>query len=716
MVEGDDLFNHGYSILTQAMNEQSVAKIQVINNHTKNKLTKEIYNSDAIAINLVLNGKAKDTWNGSATLASTSYIENRQQVRLNLMNFSKKRKFVSIFNYNTIGFDEMKGVNYLIKNQFTSVYDFDAIGQNASLPNLVNLYQDNYQFEDNRTNFNNDKIGVINTINTFKKSKLQVLGLYNRIEKNNYIDEIESFNDNTIQFKNKQKSHWNKKIDNYFAKIEWNKEINSSSNFNLINRSYVLKEHNNNNFLFNANEVNLKGNNSTSSVETQGIYTNKIDSTRLVTVVAKHLYQNRPYQFLEHNPVFSEIYNNSQLEYLNQDINNQQNFLGLKGTLFHKRSAKENYYLTIGSEYQNINLASQLFGIDENFSTRFYLNDAKNNLTFNQYKIFLHPAYKKEWKAFSLNLALPFEYLSTSLEKDLNTNSSQFVISPKIDLSYEKRKFGKIGLGYTYQRTPTSFEVYYQEMIYKGNRQFAKSLLTTYELFGGSQFNLNYTRSRGVNNGIEINLVYQYQNKSVGYNSIYQPNFTINNNVIIQGSEMWTPSISYKYFWIPIKSKIQINTSYTSVKSSSIVNENAIRNQFNSYTVGLEMKSGFSGFWNYELGGKYSYNQTKNQVNTYDFRNIDAYANLYFNLSNQTTLDINYEYYNFGGQNQSSTNFLDLKVYHRISNSKIKLFIQANNLLNNKSINRNLITPVSERFFTQRLLPLHVLLGANINF
>ncbi|MBS7332150.1 MAG: TonB-dependent receptor [Weeksellaceae bacterium] len=716
LVEGDDLFNNGYSILTQAMNDQSVAKIQVINNHTKNKLTKDIYDTDALAINLILDDKAKNKWNGSATLASTSYVENRHQVRLNLMNFSKKRKIVSIFNYNTIGFDEMKGVNYLIKNQYTSAYNFDLIGTNKALPNLVNLYQENYQFEDNRTNFNNDKIGVINAINNFKSSKLHILGLYNRIEKNNYIDEIESYNDKTIQFTNTQKSHWNKKIDNYFTKVEWNKEINSTSNFNIVNRSYYLKEINENNFLFNSNDISLKGNNATTSVETQGIYTNKIDSAKLVTIVVKHLFEKRPYQFVELNPIFGEIFSNPQIAHINQMIDNKQNYLGLKGTYFHKLSDNENYYLTVGSEYQNVNLNSIFYGLNNDFSSQIHLNEAMNNLSFQQNKVFIHPAYSKEWKAFRLNLGLPIEYYATSLTNDVVDKTNRFTLLPKIDFSYEKRKFGKIGLGYNYRVIPTSFEVYYQEMIYRGNRQFSKSNLTAYQLFGGSQFNLNYSRSRGLNNEINLSLTYQFQDKNVGYNSIFQPNFSINNNIIVEGAEMWMPSVSYKYFWIPIKSKIQINTSYTSLKNSSIVNEKSIRNHFSSYTIGLEVKSGFSGFWNYELGGKFSFNKNENQFNSNEFRNIDAYVNVYFNLSKQTTLDVNYEFYIFGGQDQSSTNFLDLKLYHKISNSKIKLFVLANNLLNNKSINRNMITPTSERFFTQRLLSLHILAGINFNF
>lgn len=716
LVEGDDLFDRGYALLTQAMNDQSVAKIQVINNHTKNKLTKDVYKTDALAINLILDEKAKNQWNGSALLSSTSYVENRQQVRLNLMNFSKKRKIVTLFNYNTIGFDEMKGVDYLIKNQFSSAYNFDQLSDVQHLPNLANLYQDNYQFEDNRTNFNNDKIGVINFINNLKTSKLQVLGIYNRIEKNNYIDEIESYNDNETQFVNNQTSHWNKKIDNYYGKIEWNKELTKSSNLNITNRSFFLDETNNNDFLFNYASINLKGSNETNSTETQFVYTNKIDSTKLLTVVAKHLYQNRPYNFTENNPVFADIFNNSDLINLNQKINNRQNYVGLKSTFFNKISKKSNYYINLGAENQDINLISNFRGFDEDFTTTYLLENSVNNLKFNQTKISLTPNFEREWKNFKLKSSLPILYYSTSIRENLSIKENQFFVAPAINLVYEKRKFGQLSFSYNYQLTPTSFDAYYQELIYKGNRQFSRNNLFNYEVFGGSSFNLNYSKSKGMNTGYEIGFMYQIQDKSIGYNSVFNQNFSVNEQTIVDGIEIINPTFMYKYFILPIKSKIQFNSNYSIIKSTSIANDNLIRNQFSVLVLGMEMKSGFSGFWNYELGTKLSFNSSKNQLNSYSYNNFDAFTNVYFNIFKQTTLDINYEYYNFGGQNQSATNFLDVKLYYQFQKSKMKFFVKGNNLCNNKEIKRTLVTPVTERYFTQRLLPLHILLGMNINF
>ena len=64
MVEGDDLFEQGYQTLTQNMPTSPVEKIQVLTNFSKNKLLKNIENTEQIAINLSLKEDAKSKWFG----------------------------------------------------------------------------------------------------------------------------------------------------------------------------------------------------------------------------------------------------------------------------------------------------------------------------------------------------------------------------------------------------------------------------------------------------------------------------------------------------------------------------------------------------------------------------------------------------------------------------------------------------------------------------
>ena len=54
MVENDDLFERGYQTLTQNMPTKPVEKVQVLKNYSKNKLLKDIQDSESVAINLTL--------------------------------------------------------------------------------------------------------------------------------------------------------------------------------------------------------------------------------------------------------------------------------------------------------------------------------------------------------------------------------------------------------------------------------------------------------------------------------------------------------------------------------------------------------------------------------------------------------------------------------------------------------------------------------------
>ncbi|WP_139785406.1 carboxypeptidase-like regulatory domain-containing protein [Chryseobacterium phocaeense] len=95
MIENDDLFERGYQTLTQNMPSQPLDKIQVLKNYSRNKLLKNIEDTERIALNLTLKENAKGKWFGNVLLASTSYKEDMRQGKLNIMNFSKKTKNIS---------------------------------------------------------------------------------------------------------------------------------------------------------------------------------------------------------------------------------------------------------------------------------------------------------------------------------------------------------------------------------------------------------------------------------------------------------------------------------------------------------------------------------------------------------------------------------------------------------------------------------------------
>lgn len=94
LIENDDLFERGYQTLTQNMPSQSLDKVQVLKNYSKNKLLKNIEDSERIALNLTLKENAKGKWFGNMVLASTSYVEDMHQSETECDEFFQTQKIL----------------------------------------------------------------------------------------------------------------------------------------------------------------------------------------------------------------------------------------------------------------------------------------------------------------------------------------------------------------------------------------------------------------------------------------------------------------------------------------------------------------------------------------------------------------------------------------------------------------------------------------------
>lgn len=113
--------------------------------------------------------------------------------KLNLMNFTKRKNIFILANANNLGLNEMKGVEYLINP--SSDNDAANVGTKINTLSTVNLHQKNFQFDDKRTNFNNDKLVSFNYIYNFKTDwKLKFVTIFNETENRNYINSLYKFN------------------------------------------------------------------------------------------------------------------------------------------------------------------------------------------------------------------------------------------------------------------------------------------------------------------------------------------------------------------------------------------------------------------------------------------------------------------------------------------------------------------------------------------
>jgi len=110
LIEGEDLTEKNYLLLSKNLNANLVDKVQVINNFSTERLIKEVERSDKIGINLTIDNTFKNKLSGSFELGSG--IGGREYVDNNLILINKKLKLLSFVNYNETGLPANSNLTY----------------------------------------------------------------------------------------------------------------------------------------------------------------------------------------------------------------------------------------------------------------------------------------------------------------------------------------------------------------------------------------------------------------------------------------------------------------------------------------------------------------------------------------------------------------------------------------------------------------------------
>lgn len=713
MIENDDLFERGYQTLTQNMPSQPLKSVQVLKHYSKNKLLKGVENSESIALNLTLNDDAKGQWFGSILLASTSYKEDLRQGKLNLMNFSKKKKFYLLLNANNLGLDEMKGVDYLINP--SSDKDVENIGSNINTLSILNLHQKNTQFEDKRTNFNNDKLVSLNYINNLKNNwKLKFVSIFNQTENRNFVNSIYKYNYNDIAFTNIETKTWQQKKQNIVAKIEVLKDIKKDASLQFYNKLSWLQEDNNNQFIFNSVPNNQLGNNHLFANENKVVYTKKIDSSQAFVAIGKFISQNRPYHFTEENNVFQSILNDPNAQSILENVNSSMNFGGAKLSYLKKYSEDHNFEIQFGDEFRTNKLISDISVFNSSGSEIFFdKSDYENNINFKQNKLFAKAKYTQKIKKWTFGGTLLNQLISTDFNKQ---KKQQFVVTPNFNLSYENLKAGTFTFSAGRSFSQTEINDLNINYIYQESRSFQKSDVG-FQLLPSYNFNFVYTVGNELSNQLTFSAFYYRNEDYLSNNVIINPNYSFFQKILVKNSKNISTNLEAKQYIKLISSRFSLLGSYMlSDYQNSINNQALISTKFSNIKAGFEMKSGWTKFFNYELGYNFTFNNIKSDINSSKYTDQKGFVNLYFRLKDNLNLQSNYEIYRYGSTAQKSIQFFDLNIDYKWSKYKMNVFIKGNNLLNVSSIQRYSIDNISESLYTQRLISRNIVLGINKNF
>jgi hypothetical protein len=307
MIDGDDMFEKEYKILTKNMPVNPIENVESLQNYSNNKHLKGIENSNKVALNLTLKEDYKRAWFGNTTLAFSFLSENRYDIKASLMNFGKKYKYYFLTNLNNVGYAATGDINHLIRP-----YRFDEPGRisdNQSVRTLLGLSFDTPNLKQRRVNLNNAEMLSLNSIFTpSDKIKFKTLGFLNTDEVDFFRKSLQSFSVGNTSFRNTEDFVGRKIQLTGFGKVDLNYDISKTKTFEYSGKFNKTNDKSRSNLSFNNDLLNERLNANNQLFDQKVVFTNRFENNKVFLISGRYINEKTPQSYLVNQFIFNELF------------------------------------------------------------------------------------------------------------------------------------------------------------------------------------------------------------------------------------------------------------------------------------------------------------------------------------------------------------------------------------------------------------------------
>lgn len=716
MIDGDDMFEKGYKILTKNMPVNPIDKVELYQNYSNNKLLKGIESSDKVVLNLTLKEDYKRQWFGNGTLAYGLRSENVYEVKSNLMNFGKKSKYYFLTNLNNIGFDATGDINNLIRP-----YHFDepgSIGDNQSAKTLIGIGSDLPNLKHKRVDFNNAEILSLNSIFTLSENvKVKTSGFLNTDENAFFRNSFQSFTVGKATFDNTENLVGKKTQITSFGKVNLTYDISKNKTLEYTGKFNKTSKKNRNNLFFNNDLLNERLTANNQFLDQKLVFTKKLKDNKALLIAGRYIDEKTPQNYSVNQFIFQDLFTYS-ANNTKQYSQNKMQFAGIEAHLLEKKKNGDLLEMKFGYQLRIDELNTRFEILNDDNSLSFPTN-YQNNFAYSTNDLYLSAKYRLKLGNYTFLTQSDFHQLSNQIKKiDTKINQNPFFIIPKIGLDWKINEKNKILTSYSFNTTNAGILDVYSGFVQTGFRSFSKGL-EEFSQLNSSTAILNYTHgSWGDKFFANTFIQYSKNNNFYSSNSIVAQNYSQSEKIIIKDRELLIISSNIDYYFKPIKSNLKISLGATKTNFKNIVNSSNLREVKNlGAEYAFELRSSFKDIFNYHIGSKWNYNQVKTIIKN-SFTDNFSFLDLSLIFSDKFNVQVQSERYFFGNLDKENNKyyFLDLEARYVVKENKLTFFLSANNLFNTETFRNYSITDISISNTEYRLLPRNVLLKMEFRF
>ena len=671
-VEGMDLMDGQYATISKNLPHQSVASVEIYENHQPIQLLQDRIETDRASLNIKLSKDVTVTGSGEVGIGAYPLLWN---ANVTPMLFTNKMQMVASLQSNNIGKD-------LLNNNMISYYqDADEEAPDAD-EELSIISSPIPLIEKSRYLDNTSHLANFNILAPISKTTQMRVNL-------SYINDLQKQNSsrqNTYFLPNDTISYTetisNKIYDSYLKgdvafdrndkkayvkdKIEFSKRWNKSY-------GYVLN---------NDENINQILNNQAMSVA---------NDLRVLFPVGKHLldfvsynsYDNLPESLNVEPGVFEEIFNvGKPYQKTSQHFNKERFFTNeaLSG-IFTFGNIIVSSKLGI-SHYQNkvkTNLA--VFPHENLLGHISLINDVNHTYTKPYFSSRLE--YKLRRATFVLNFPLSLNHATTNNREEKQELTKVF-LNPKLSFKYEFNNMFKINASGQYEQNIDNFENYYDNPVLS-DYQSLFTMIAPMSVSDLTRANVRFTFNQPFY-AINSSLSYTYQHRNSDI--IYKYDIDENGASYLQmiespnTSDYHVINLNVKKFISVIKTTIGLkanllhNTRHNILNGSLVENKNISASIMPNMMVTIKHWAHFNYSFNFNNIQTFSEDVKKSDVNY-----LRHYCKLNIFPHRDHLITLNSEIYSHLGKNYI---YFDASYQYSIPKYKLDFELKCNNIFNNK--------------------------------
>jgi hypothetical protein len=702
LVEGDDLMNSNYKIISRNLSADMVEKVQVIDRYTEDPLMKGIATSNRQVLNLTFKADRKSTLFGNAdTGFGTS---ERFEESLNLISFMKKAKIYTLGNYNTIGKNSMGDMTQnMLAND-----ENDNLFQRSIKTEYININEISLpNFQSQQVNFNNALL-LAPTFIMKPSSKFIIKGGGSLYKDRNILQENSDYQfltENLVKFA--EIKTITKKMFDFKGNIEAVFYPNPKSRIRFLSNWGNSLTNSNGGLQSNSRTNTQNLDNSSNTFESRLFYTNRINTQVAFNLEVFH-FDNSSSQLYDVNSVqklFLPIIDDSTAN-LNQYLVSPYKYSGIISQYLIKKD-KNKFVIQAG-----INVGQEKLSSNIKFDNS--MIDGKNSLK--QTDFVVNTIFERELNNFRLNLDCPIHFSDFQFAD--NQRKELFYLTPKIGLLWKKYN-NQFNLIYSFGAKSPQISDLSKFYILNNYRNFQQGTSDFLQIKSNNLY-LNYTY-KDLFEQLFFNATFLYFKNHNAYNTSLQINNDFNINTLYQSNvanNLYTFSLGINKFLTFIHSTIKLKSNFSLFNFQNQLNSSEIRNinSFNSkYEIGL--RSVWKKGVNYHVGAEFNSNtQILVKGNNFNNKTVSSFVEFIFTFSPKLNAQFDFERYSFPNSATVSANFLSGRINYEIKPNALTISLLGKNLTNNRTFSYNYISDYQKSFRTYNVLRRYLMISANFRF